>query len=310
MRVMRKVRIDNNTASGENHTRSYFSTRYDSAVTTNKILTHHLNLFRDSLLADEDEDDEEVMEVLAKIDGDDAENDGLPATGQVPPQAPPKTEAVKRLLLDVEQLNETKGVMTSGGADEDGDESDNGDSDSVKSIEWVASSLTPRKIQHPPTLSDNFKKMQDIQRRPKARIEPSGVTRRVIPKSPPKRSKLKRVTGAVPKSPSSPPVPPRPKRATTANKDLPSAPLSPTPPRDPPAKQRGGEEEEVKAPMPYVVSGVPELPSHLVVTEELQNKYKRENTPDRKKKKTTTTKKRASKGRPTSSSGTKGKARK
>jgi len=51
---MSKVRIDeglekrtadNATASGENHTREYFSTRYDSTITTAIILNHQPNPF-------------------------------------------------------------------------------------------------------------------------------------------------------------------------------------------------------------------------------------------------------------------------
>ncbi|GMH46353.1 hypothetical protein TrRE_jg5721, partial [Triparma retinervis] len=119
----------------------------------------------DDNAAASDENEEEFMEVLADI----VEDDGVVSDGKVPPQAPPKTAAARRLLLDVKSSSSKSNASlpdnSPGCGDDDDDDDDsgsaNGDSDSVKSIEWVASSLTPRKLQHPPSLSDNFKKMQD-----------------------------------------------------------------------------------------------------------------------------------------------------
>ena len=195
-------------------------------------------------------------------------------------------------------------------AADDGDESSESSSasdDDVKSIEWVAStvSTTPRSNAR----SKPSQVMKLITERPRTQIESPKPRRQIIQVASPKR---KNVTCSPKKNkspnrmspsrngppgpaellPASPPIPPKPKRINKEAKEVKENLAVPSPP-----KKGLTEEMPSPTPLPFVLvakktDAVPavttsevETYGHLIVTSELQAKYSREQTPERKKKK-------------------------
>jgi hypothetical protein len=184
------------------------------------------------------------------------------------------------------------------------DSSDSDSDDDVKSIEWVASTVSASASLTPKSAAV----LKQIGSMPKVQIESPRPATGVLQKASPKRKSPGRKGspgkkkgaegGAGAATPLSPPIPPRPRRkegGAALDKLAPPEPPRPRPSKTGAVKMGvvvnkiktaagggggGGQEEKAAAPTPFVVAG--EVPSHLVVTSELQDKYKRENTPERK----------------------------
>jgi hypothetical protein len=207
----------------------------------------------------------------------------------------------------------------SAAAADDDDDSESDSDDDVKSIEWIASTVSSsspallssaaRKANHP-----SSQVMKLITERPRTQIESPKPKRQVIQaaspkkKSSPARSKLA-ASSSKPSSsaslarradlpPASPPIPPRPKRKEGAKEVIEKISASTTPVSSPPRSNNNNddnnnnssfsEEKPVPTPLPFVMAvkqkNEVEEYGHLVVTSELQAKYRREQTPERKKK--------------------------
>ncbi len=175
-------------------------------------------------------------------------------------------------------------LAADGGGSEVGEgEGENvGEDDDVKSIEWIPSTVSPRgKVEQSGPQSRVLEVMSTMGR-VSLDVGTAVETTVVKPatkaiKSPKKKGSPIRSKGSAPSSPRTPPVPPRPKRKTRF-------PVSPSAA----AKPTSNEDQAVRI-KPYVVSSPPvigreSLPNHLIATRELQLKYRREKTPERKKK--------------------------
>ena len=209
------------------------------------------------------------------------------ATGKQKAKPKPRVKAkAKTKAKESDKDTESADADSDGGADTDAD------ADSVKSIEWVASASQQEQEQDkPPPVC--MKTLKLINSRPKIRIDPQKPSRMKIPKSSSRSSSKKRSKGKKkslsrsPKSPKSPPIPPRPHSMQENGQT--AATLSSNDSRrddSPMTRPLRGENDAVTVEVPYLIAppvlSRERLPNHLVATKELQMKYRRVNTPEKK----------------------------
>jgi len=169
--------------------------------------------------------------------------------------------------------------------------------DDVKSIEWIASTVsTPQKVM---PNSEVLKFMSGSCERARVHIEEPSTSKCVVKKASPKKASPKRSSPkrGSPKRSSSTPARSSPTTKTKTQPLLGSPPVPPRPKRKE-EKSFGEALEEIDKkecfddvmatpPLPYIMATVVKTSreqqyEHLVVTSELQEMHRRENTPERK----------------------------